>query len=91
MNELKNKLLELLNSDSNIRYSYMALEKLIAIMLKDYIESQGKSFIFEHSHVVDKHYYDACAPEGFDQFVARVAGETARNNIEIIANKTNSV
>ncbi len=75
MNELKNKLLELLNTDSNIRYSYMALEKLIAIMLKDYIESQGKSFIFDHSHVVDKHYYDACAPEGFDQFVGKTVFE----------------
>lgn len=75
MEELKIKLLDMINTDNNIRYSYMALEKLITIMLKDYIESQGKKFIFEHSHKAERYSYDACAPDGFDQFIGKTVFE----------------
>ena len=42
--DIKEKLLELTNSET-IRYSYMAVEKLIIVMMKDYLESQNKQIL----------------------------------------------
>lgn len=45
--DIREALLELINSET-VRYSYMAIEKLIIVMMKDYLESQGKRFLAEN-------------------------------------------
>jgi hypothetical protein len=46
--DIKRTLLEMVNSETSIRYSYMGIEKLILTMLDDYMEKQGKSFLQRH-------------------------------------------
>ena len=42
--DIRETLLELINSET-IRYSYMAIEKLIIVMMKDYLGSQNKRLL----------------------------------------------
>lgn len=72
MNEIRDKILTLLNTENNIRSTYIALERLILVMLADYIEKQEKEFYFYNSNT-DK--YDAYAPMGFDQFEGKTVFE----------------
>ena len=61
--DIKEKLLELTNSET-IRYSYMAVEKLIIVMMKDYLESQNKQ-ILDGSETIYR-ALDIIMPDGID-------------------------
>lgn len=61
--DIREALLELINSET-IGYSYMAIEKLIIVMLKDYLESQDKRLVTENENrsVIP----DMILPDGID-------------------------
>ncbi|MBP2659953.1 MAG: hypothetical protein H6Q69_2985 [Firmicutes bacterium] len=82
--DIKRSLLDIINSDNNsIYYSYMTIEKLIMVMLKDYISQQNKEFISDYSN--NKNFdCDGYAPDGFDEF----KGSTA---IEIKISRTSEI
>ena len=42
--DIKKAMLELVNSEANIRYSCLAAEKLIEVMLTDYLKKQNKTY-----------------------------------------------
>lgn len=63
-------ILDVLNSDStSMRYSYMMLEKLVMIMLNDYITRQNKEFFPNYFSEDRRFEYDGYAPDGFDNFI----------------------
>lgn len=41
--DIREALLELVNSES-VRYSYMAIEKIIIVMMRDYLKAQISDF-----------------------------------------------
>lgn len=61
--DIKEKLLELTNSET-IRYSYMAVEKLIIVMMKDYLESQNKQILVGSETIYRA--LDIIMPDGID-------------------------
>lgn len=68
---IKKTLLEIVNSENNIRYSYKAIEQLVLTMLKDYFSKQGKCFEYSKENII----FDACLPNGFDDIIGRVGIE----------------
>ena len=67
-------ILEIVNTEqNNIRYSAVAIEKLVNTVIYDYIERQGKE-VFVNHRVGDKGphtEYDIYAPDGLDDYVGR--------------------
>lgn len=61
--DIRETLLELINSET-IRYSYRAVEKLIIVMMRDYLKLQNKRLI-EESEIVDR-ISDMILPDGMD-------------------------
>lgn len=66
---IKKSILELINCDQYGRNLYRALEKLIFIVLEDYLKNQGKEIITENQYLA----FDAMLPDGIDD----ISGETA--------------
>lgn len=68
--DIKETLLNLVQSDST-RYSFMAVEKLISIMLQDYASRQGKKTL------IDRHVAlcDLVFPDGINDIEEKVAVE----------------
>lgn len=62
-------ILDILSSDNNMRYTYMIIEKLVMVMLEDYINKQNKEFIPNYSGEGRSFEYDGYAPDGFDNFI----------------------
>ena len=69
---IRETLLELINSET-IRYSYMAIEKLIIVMMKDYLGSQNKR-LFAENEVVHG-ISDMILPDGIDSDDSCIAAE----------------
>ena len=61
--DIKDTLLQIINSGAN-RYSYVAIEKLITVMLEDYLKSQNKRVDVERigMHIIA----DMLLPDGID-------------------------
>lgn len=68
--DIKKALLELVNSDSNIRHSYYEIEKLIVTMLEDYSKRNKKEFLIANQFSAS---YDAIFPDGIED----IRGKTA--------------
>ena len=68
--DIKETLLNLIQSDGS-RYSFMAVEKLISIMLQDYASRQSKATL------IDRHVAlcDLVFPDGIDDIEEKVAVE----------------
>ena len=83
--DIKKSILELLKSEYNIRYSYMAIEKIILTVFEDYLKKQDKEIIFS-KNINHRINFDAILPEGFDNISGKVAVELKiyRNNTQII-------
>lgn len=77
MSEFKRNMMEMLNNESsaNSRYSYMAVEKLVLVMLADYIGKQNKEFISEPFAGDGRYRFDGLAPDGFDDYQGKTAIE----------------
>lgn len=70
--DIRETLLELINSET-IRYSYMAVEKLIIVMMKDYLKSQNKRLFAENESV--RGIADMVLPDGIDSDESCIAAE----------------
>ena len=68
--DIKETLLNIVQSDS-ARYSYMAAEKLITVMLQDYAEKQNKEVLIERNYP----FFDMVFPNGIDDISGKVAVE----------------
>ena len=77
MTEFRQKLDEIFNNEttSNSRYSYMAVEKLVLVMLEDYIKRQNKEFISNPLDRSNRYRFDGLAPNGFDDYHGKTAIE----------------
>lgn len=77
MSKVEQDLLEILNMNNNTngRYQYMVVEKLVLVMLEDYIKRQGKEFFGTFQPEYTQIEYDGYAPEGFDQYKGKTAIE----------------
>lgn len=77
MSEIKQNLMEIFNNENyvNSRYSYMAVEKLVLVMLADYIKKQGKEFISGTYDGCGRYRFDGIAPHGFDDYRGKTAIE----------------
>ena len=76
--DVKNTLSELISSEnkSNLSFSVLReIEKLILVMLKDYVINQGKDFSTEYRPPNKKIRYDGYAPDGFDDYVGKTVIE----------------
>lgn len=84
--DIKKKILEIVNSETNVRHSYMVIEKLIAVMMQDYLDRQGKRFAF-HNRNRDISY-NALLPDGIDNISGTVALEIKMfRNSRILLNR----
>lgn len=83
--DIKKSILELLKSEYNIRYSYIAIEKIILTVFEDYLKKQDKEIIFPRN-INHRINFDAILPEGFDTISGKVGVELKiyRNNTQII-------
>lgn len=70
--DIRETLLELINSET-IRYSYMAVEKLIIVMMKDYLKAQNKRLFAENESV--RGISDMILPDGIDSDESCIAAE----------------
>lgn len=61
--DIKEKMFDLLNNTKGL-YSYIAIEKLVSVMMAKYLESQNKRFIQEsdYNHL----RFDMILPDGID-------------------------
>lgn len=76
--DVKNTLSELINFENKPNQSFREIreiEKLILVMLKDYIINQGKEFTTEYRPPNKKIRYDGYAPDGFDDYVGKTVIE----------------
>ena len=65
---IREALLELINSDT-IRYAHIAIEKLVFIMMEDYLKSQNKRLVLENYN------FDMILPDGIDDEEGCIAVE----------------
>lgn len=70
--DIKEALLELANGGT-IRHSYITIEKLIIIMMKDYLKWQGKRLFSENE--VTHGIFDLILPDGIDNDESCIAAE----------------
>ena len=88
--DIKKKILEIVNSETNVQYSYMVIEKLITVMMQDYLERQGKRFVFDNRNRDIS--CDALLPDGVDNISGTVALEIKMfRNSRILLNRLNNV
>lgn len=70
--DIRETLIEIVNSET-IRYSYVAIEKLISVMMRDYLESQNKRLLVENENM---HWIaDMLLPDGIDNESGCIAVE----------------
>ncbi len=69
---IKEKLLDLINSDTNI-HKYRETERLIVIMLEDYLKSQDKQFYSESKNGFER--FDMVLPDGIGEEEGSIAVE----------------
>ena len=72
--EIKEQLLELLNSDYRHPQVFFGLENLIKTMLEDYAKQQGKEFL-DTSRSRDRRLYDGLFKDGIDGSDEKIAVE----------------
>lgn len=70
--DIREALLELVNSES-VRYSYMAIEKLVIVMMRNYLEAQNKRLLAENQDML--RISDMILPDGIDNEDGCVAAE----------------
>lgn len=70
--DIREALLELVNSES-VRYSYMAIEKIIIVMMRDYLKAQNKRLLAENE--VMHRISDMILPDGIDNEDGCIAAE----------------
>lgn len=70
--DIREALLELVNSES-VRYSYMAIEKIIIVMMRDYLKAQNKRLLAENE--VMHRISDMILPDGIDNEDGYIAAE----------------
>ena len=70
--DIRESLLAIVNSETN-RYSYMAIEKLIIVMMKDYLKSQNKRLFAESEKIYG--ISDMLLPDGIDNESGCIAAE----------------
>lgn len=77
--DIKKAMMEIVNSESNIRYACLAIEKLVTVMLTDYLRKQNK--VCETNEMNPNRLFDAWLPDGIDDIEGSVALEVrvARN------------
>ena len=81
--DIREALLELVNSES-VRYSYMAIEKIIIVMMRDYLKAQNKRLLAENE--VMHRISDMILPDGIDNEDGCIAAE-----IKLLSSKTSSI
>lgn len=69
--DIKKSILELLKPEYNIRYSNMAIEKLILTVFQHYLKRQNKEMILSRDSY-QRITFDAVLPEGFDTVSGKV-------------------
>ncbi len=77
--DIKKAMLDLVNSEANIRYTCLAAEKMVEVMLTDYLKKQSKTY--ESEKMATNMLFDAWLPNGIDDITGSVALEIkiARN------------
>ncbi len=70
--DIRETLIEIVNSETN-RYSYVAIEKLISVMMRDYLESQNKRLLAENESIYG--ISDMLLPDGIDNESGCIAVE----------------
>lgn len=70
--DIREALLGLVNSES-VRYSYMAIEKLVIVMMRNYLEAQNKRLLAENQDML--RISDMILPDGIDNEDGCVAAE----------------
>lgn len=70
--DIREAMLELVNSES-VRYSYMAIEKIIIVMMRDYLKAQNKRLLAENE--VMHRISDMILPDGIDNEDGYIAAE----------------
>ena len=70
--DIRETLIEIVNSET-IRYSYVAIEKLISVMMRDYLESQNKRLLAENESIHG--IADMLLPDGIDNESGCIAVE----------------
>lgn len=70
--DIRETMLELVNSES-VRYSYMAIEKIIIVMMRDYLKAQNKRLLAENE--VMHRISDMILPDGIDNEDGYIAAE----------------
>lgn len=84
--DIKKMLLEIINSKNNIGYAYGAIEKLVFIMMNDYLQRQGKPAALPN--INRDISYDLFLPEGIDDIQEPVAVEIKMfRNVHMLSNK----
>ena len=97
MSELQQTLNDILGMEGSMhnRYSYIAIEKLVLVMLEDYIKKQKKEFVADTSRGYNRYEFDGYAPQGFDDYHGKTAieiklfrqGRVLKNVINDIVNR----
>lgn len=84
--DIKRMLLEIINAETNIKYSFMAIEKLIFVMMEDYLRQQNRQ-IFSAKRNSDV-FYDMLLPDGIDNVSGTVAVDIKIfRNIHMLQNR----
>lgn len=73
MDDIKKMLLELIDSETTNSHTYMEIERLIFIMMQDYLQKQNKKI--NRSEVLHNMNYDMLLPDGIDDISGKVAVE----------------
>ena len=77
--DIKRAMMDIVNSETNIRYAWLAIEKLVDTMLSDYLNKQGKAY--KKRPISHNMRFDALLPDGIEDIKGIVAVEIkmARN------------
>lgn len=84
--DIKKMLLEIVNDETNFRYSFMAIEKLVYTMMEDYLRRQNKRIFSAKMH--SGALYDMLLPDGIDNVSGTVAVDIKIfRNINMLPNR----
>lgn len=84
--DIKKMLLEIVNDETNFRYSFMAIEKLVYTMMEDYLRRQNKQIFSAKMH--SGALYDMLLPDGIDNVSGTVAVDIKIfRNINMLPNR----
>ena len=71
--DIKKAIMDAVNSAYNLRYASLATEKLVEVMLQDYLHKQGKEY--ESNKMESNVLFDGWLPQGIDDIKGCVAVE----------------